>query len=232
MHTALPQPSGRLGTLLMAALCGAALCTWMLTSPAPAAAQSKARPKAQKITLDFDNAPIEEVIRFYANLTQRNFIIAKDLGGKKITILAPSPVTVAEAWKALLAALSMNGMTAVKDGKFIRIVEASSPAGYVAPIGAQGAGAGNMGTHHIPLKHASVDAIVPVLEQLASPQAKIIPDPRTNSLIIVERPAQVRRLKKLIKALDKPGEQPRVWVYQLQHADAAEVARIIGEMTR
>ena len=60
-------------------------------------------------------------------------------------------------------------------------------------------------------------------------QPKIIPDERTNSLIIVASTQDLERIKKLVKKLDIPAPKgkERIQVYYLENADAEEVAKVL-----
>ncbi|MBY0453118.1 MAG: type II secretion system protein GspD, partial [Bdellovibrionaceae bacterium] len=76
-------------------------------------------------SFDFPNVEITDVIRAISELTGKNFIIDSTVRGK-ITILAPSKITVAEAYKAFLSALAINGFTVVPSGGFLKIRNARS----------------------------------------------------------------------------------------------------------
>lgn len=198
-----------------------------LAAPPQALEERPQGPTDEKVTLDFHKTPLEQVVRFFSELTQRNFIIDGALSGKTITIMAPSPVTPQEAWGAFMTALQMNEMTLVRHGRFYKLYPAEEGA-QQAPLqmGSSRQGDG-MKTRRVPLTHAQVADVERVLGRLASAGATIVADPRTNSLIIVERPANMRRLMEVVEALDKPGAAQEVMVIPLQHADADEVARIL-----
>ena len=70
--------------------------------------------KGEKIisNLDFQDANLLTVIKAFSKLTGKNFIIDPAVRGK-ITILAPSPMTIDEAYRTFLSALAMNNYTVV-----------------------------------------------------------------------------------------------------------------------
>lgn len=74
-------------------------------------------------SFDFPNVEITDVIKAISELTGKNFIIDPGVRGK-ITIVAPSKITVAEAYKAFLSALAINGFTVVPSGSFLKIKSA------------------------------------------------------------------------------------------------------------
>jgi len=67
----------------------------------------------------------------------------------------------------------------------------------------------------------------------AEPTMRIVPDERTNSLIIVATQTMIDEVVSLIKRLDTTTafEEENLHLYKLLNADAKEVATILGELT-
>lgn len=89
----------------------------------------------------------------------------------------------------------------------------------------------------IPLKFASAGEIVPTItsaieRQLGAPERvlKIIPDERTNSLVIAASAEDMGKIEKLIEELDReaPPLPLEVHVYRLENAKAEELAEVLG----
>ena len=74
-------------------------------------------------SFDFPDVTLLDLTKHMQKLTGMNLILDKDIKGK-ISILAPTPITVGDAWKAYLTALNINGYTLVKSGSFYKIVNA------------------------------------------------------------------------------------------------------------
>ncbi|MBU6162875.1 MAG: hypothetical protein KGO50_17310, partial [Myxococcales bacterium] len=71
-------------------------------------------PANTRVQIDFNQAELADVVMWISALTGENFIIADTISAsKKITIISPEPVTIAEAERAFYAALNMNGLTVV-----------------------------------------------------------------------------------------------------------------------
>ena len=87
-----------------------------------------------------------------------------------------------------------------------------------------------MVTQIIDLKHVDAGEINDVLSKLASNHAQFIVYQPSNSLIVTELSSNLRRLKTLIKELDQPGGQEELWIYQVLHAEAADIASKITEV--
>ncbi len=65
----------------------------------------------------------------------------------------------------------------------------------------------------------------------ATPGFKIIADERTNSVIVLAHPAQMRVIRSLVKNLDKKLEGvSKIQVYKLQYANASEMVEVLSEL--
>ena len=73
------------------------------------------------IHLNFRNVDILQMITLMSELTGRNFLVDDKVRGR-MTLIAPQPVTRAEAYQIFLAALAMQGFTAVSQGPISTII--------------------------------------------------------------------------------------------------------------
>lgn len=190
-------------------------------------------PSNIKFNIDFYQADLADVVKWMSANTGRNFIIADSLraGSKKITIISPKPVSTAEAYRAFLTALEMNGLTVVKSGKFYKIVDLSAgltevletrmPGQRVPPEDA-------LMTQLIELEFVDIAQLQPVLENLKTKTGRIIPYAPTNTLIITDTGNAIRRMMKIIDRLDQVGaDAEKIWTYQVQYADAQELSGLL-----
>jgi hypothetical protein len=97
--------------------------------PPPAADPCKRPPKDRalvKVNLKPDSE-VSDVISWYAATTCTGFLMSNGvaLAGKKVTILAPKPITVAELRRLFHAALDSVGLAAEPEGRFLRIIDAA-----------------------------------------------------------------------------------------------------------
>lgn len=187
-----------------------------------------------KINFDLREAPLDEVTKFISCITAKNFIIAEDLSkGKKLTILAPRQITVYEAYKAYLVALSANGMTIVAEGQFLKIIKKASAITEVTPIIPPGKFVPNdssVVTRFISPKHIPASEIKTLLEQFKGKEGKILEYPPTNSLIVTDTAVNIRRLLKLIRIIDVPSGKERIWMRPLEHVGASPMKEILEKI--
>jgi general secretion pathway protein D len=105
----------------------ARLATAAAAPPAQASLQVAQRPAPEgsradgAVHLNFRNVDILQMITLMSELTGRNFLVDDKVRGR-ITLIAPQPVTRAEAYQIFLAALAMQGFTVVSQGPINTIV--------------------------------------------------------------------------------------------------------------
>ena len=183
------------------------------------------------VEANFPNAEITDVVKAISQLTNKNFIIDPGVRGK-ISIIAPSKVTVAEAYKAFLAALAVNGFTVVPYGKFLK-VKASRNAqrdsietytGKYAPT------SDIYITRIIHLKHISAEEVNKRLRVLPSKDGEMTPYEPTNSLLITDYGANVERMVKIINELDRPGFEEQLAVIRIRFAKVKDLADLINQI--
>ena len=76
---------------------------------------------AGTIHLNFRNADILQIINLMSELTGKNFLVDDKVRGK-VTIIAPKPVTLEEAYQVFLSVLEIQGFTVVPQGPIIKII--------------------------------------------------------------------------------------------------------------
>jgi general secretion pathway protein D len=186
-----------------------------------------------KVTLNIYDEELSNITKIIACMTGKNIIVPKSLKGKKITIYSPSVVSSEEAYRAFLTALEANGFTISRQGRFLRIVDIKDFVRKSDPLKKETdylADEDQMVTQILNLKHVDASEINEVLSKLASSNAQFIVYQPSNSLIVTELSSNLRRLRQLIKELDQPGGQEELWVYQVIHAEASDIASKINEL--
>jgi len=124
--------SPRLGRTVCLAMAGESLPTQGVHTaaqrPAPAGSRTDGnRPwsggstRVGTIHLNFRNVDVLQIITMMSELTGKNFLVDDKVRGK-VTLMAPTPVTIEEAYQIFLAALAMQGFTVVPQGPISTIV--------------------------------------------------------------------------------------------------------------
>jgi general secretion pathway protein D len=183
---------------------------------------------AQTVTLNFKDADIQSVIGWMAEQTGKNFIIDPRVKSK-VTIISGKPLNKDELYQVFLSVLDVHGFAAVPSGDVIKIVPSINAKQSGVPV----ATANNFGrgdeviTRVIPLENVPAAQLVPILRPLIPQQGHMVAYPPSNVLIISDHAANIDRIAEIISRVDLPSAENEVEVIPLQHASAAEVARIL-----
>lgn len=176
-------------------------------------------------SFDFSNAEIEEVIKSISKITKLNFIYEqKDIKGK-VTIIGPKGISVNEAYRAFISALEAAGLTTVHDGKFIKIIKKRDAKGEPIPTYISSKPfSDSYVTRLIPVKYIKAQEISTVIKKLISKEADVIVYNPTNTIIITESKANLRKVLRIIEKLDVAGYEERLEVIPIKHASVNEIA--------
>jgi general secretion pathway protein D len=182
-------------------------------------------------TFDFPDSDIMELTKFMQELTGINLILDKDVKGK-VSITAPTPITVGDAWKAYLAALNMAGFTLVQSGAFYKIINARDVR-YVPTKIYTGSYTPDTESHIMKimaLKNVDAAEISRNFRPFMSRYGRIIDIKQTNTIIISDTGANIARLEKLIKFLDVPGHEESLQIIPVKNSSAQEIAKLLDEI--
>ena len=224
----MPFPSNLRSTLSQAIALSLALST------APAAwsqpGQAPVVRAGEPITLNFVNAEIESVARTVATLTGRNLVVDPRVKGN-LNLSTDRPVSPAAAFEQFTAALRLQGYALVESQGLYKIMpeaEAKLQAPTVLASDRAAAG-GQIATQIFRLNHENANNLVPVLRPLISPNNTINVNPGTNALVITDYADNLRRLGRIIGALDVSNASD-IEVIPLRHALANDLAPLVAKL--
>ena len=184
---------------------------------------------SSKIQLNFRDVEILNVINLMSELTGKNFLVDGNVRGK-VTLIAPEPVTIDEAYQVFLSILEIQGFTVVPQGPVIKVIPSADIKDSPIPTTTDDEGAlppsnsDAFVTQLIPLKFADVNQIRGLVSPLVSKDSSLLSYAPTNTLILTETASNIARLRTIINALDVKASTKIFRVIPLQHADAGELA--------
>jgi general secretion pathway protein D len=194
-------------------------------------AQTVAVKAGEPVTLNFSNAEIEAVARAMAGITGVNVVVDPRVKGT-VTLVTEKPVSRLVAMNQFLAALRLQGFTMVESAGLYKVVpeaDAKLQSGAVT-VSEGGIGGGALGnqiaTQIFKLNFESANNLVPILRPLISPNNTINANPGTNSLVITDYADNLRRMARIIAAMDVSNASD-VEVLQLKHAIAVDLAPLV-----
>ena len=200
--------------------------TQALAQPAAVASAAPVVKRGEPITLNFANADIEAVARTMATLTGRNVVVDPRVKGT-ITLTTERPVSAAAAYNQFLAMLRLQGYTVVDSAGLDKIVpEADAKLQGGSVFSGDGVGNGQIATQIFKLNFENANNLVPILRPLISPNNTINVNPGNNSLVITDYGDNLRRLAKIIAAMDVSNATD-VEVINVKHALAVDLAPLV-----
>lgn len=188
-------------------------------------------PLNAKVSLDFEQAPLESITKLISCWTDTNFFIASNRRGAKVTILSPQPVSVYEAYRAFLSALNVNGMTLTKQGAFYHIVDSAAARSSGAGVYGVGQKVPNeevIVTQLVRLKHIEAKELEGLLNKFKSKTGDIFTYEPNNTLIITDTASNIRRMTKLLDDVDVPLGKDKIFIRPVQHMQATELVEKIN----
>ena len=183
------------------------------------------------IHLNFRNADIVQIINLMSELTGRNFLVDDKVRGK-VTIIAPKPVTLEEAYQVFLSVLEIQGFTVVPQGPIIKIIPSRDVKDNPIPTATDGQNpfsptTESFVTQLIPLQYADANDIRGLLTPLVSKESSLLAYAPTNSLIVTDTVSNINRLLKIIVALDVEAPSAIFKVVTLKFAQAEQIANAL-----
>jgi general secretion pathway protein D len=148
-----------------------------------------------------------------------------------MTLYSDQPLTIREAYLNYLSALRGLGYTVIENGGLLKVLpeaEAKLQTGTVS-VGEVGLRGDQVITQIFPLTHENPNNLVAVLRPLISANNTINASLGSNALVITDYADNLRRIAKIIAALDQPGNTD-IEVIPLQHAVASDLAPIVQRL--
>jgi general secretion pathway protein D len=215
----------RLGAATLAAVLTFGALPPSLAQPGSAKAQKAARETS--VTLNFVNAEIDAVSRAMAAILDRQIMVDPRVKGT-MTLYSEQPLTQREAFLNYLAGLRGLGFTVVDVAGLLKVVpeaEAKLQTSSVS-IGAVTRSGDQILTQIFRVQHENANNLVTVLRPLISPNNTINANPGNNTLIVTDYADNLKRIAKIITAMDVPAAT-EVEVITLEHAVAADVVQMV-----
>ncbi len=203
---------------------------------APAVPAAPGAAPVQELTLKFQDAPLDQVLGMYAELTGRTVLKAPAINAV-VTLRSTTRLTQAEAKQAIESILALNNIALVSVGeRFLKVIQTTTarqegmPVGLARPEGALPEG-DLLISQIIDLKYMATDEVTTILQGLLHGYGKIQAIERTNSLLVTDTRSNLQRIMEVVEYLDKPAESKiETRVYEIIYADAMSVADALNEL--
>ncbi|MBW2520907.1 MAG: type II secretion system secretin GspD, partial [Deltaproteobacteria bacterium] len=185
-----------------------------------------------RVTLDFKDVELADLIQTISELTGENFLYDDSVKGK-VTIVSPEGMTLGEAYQLFLTVLNVKGFTVVPSGKVNKIVPLKNAKGSNLPIVVDGPSkeTEQVITRVFRLDHLEAEIVAStVLIPLVPTTANVAAYAPGNSLIITDTASNIARLAKIIDELDQPGPESQIEIIPLEKSNSEDLAKILNEI--
>ena len=182
-----------------------------------------------QITLNLKEADIRALISTVSKFTGKNFVVDPRVKAK-VTVVSSKTMSENEVYEVFLSVLQVHGYAAVPVGSIIKIVpEVNAKQGPLPVVrGSENTG-DELITKVIMLDHVPAAQLVPILRPLVPQQGHLAAYNPTNTLIVTDHAANIKRLVQIIRNIDRP-ESDELEIIPLKHASASELVRILNSL--
>jgi type IV pilus assembly protein PilQ len=159
----------------------------------------------EKMTFNFHNADLKDVIKFISKISGLNIILDPGVGGRVTAQLDQVP------WdQALELFLKINSLDMIQEGNILRIGNVDKLANEAEKrrrLRDARQEAKDLTVFTKTLSFAKVSEVSAILRKQLSKRGEILTDNRTNTLIISEIPDKIEEMKRLLEVLDTANPQ-------------------------
>lgn len=215
---------------------GAMLCCAVAAAPlallpaASALAANKGSASSDDAALNFVGADIESVIKAVGHYTNITFVIDPRVKGT-LTLVSEKPISKSQAFSLLTSALRLQGYAVVSGDGYAKVVpeaEAKLQSGPIQ-VGEPAAKGDQIVSQIFHLNFESAANVVTVLRPLISPNNTINANPGNNSVVVTDYADNVKRLAKIVAALDAPSATD-LDVIPVRYAIASDLASMVNKL--
>jgi general secretion pathway protein D len=183
-----------------------------------------------EVTLNLKEADIATLIATVSEVTGKNFVVDPRVKGK-VTVVSSSPMDANAVYATFLSVLEVNGFAAIPDGASIKIVPDASARTEGGSFVGSGPVADDIVTRVFDIHNGSATQLVAILRPLVAQTGHLAAYSSSNSLIVSDREANVRRLQELIEQIDRKGDRD-VELVHLENASSDDVVRVLTTMAQ
>ncbi|VEN72553.1 Type II secretion system protein GspD [Candidatus Desulfarcum epimagneticum] len=200
--------------------------------PGPAAPGAEADRSEKTVSINFEDVDINVFIRFISRASGKNFIVDRSVKGN-VTIISPKEISVEEAWRVFESVLEVHGFTAVEAGEVTKIVPMPSARSKNIETRLRkesGRPEDRVITQIIPLKYAAPDEVKRLLTPLVSKNSVLLAYGPANMLIITDVASNIKRLLKILDAVDVMNIGRELAIIPVEYADVRNFAKTLGSV--
>lgn len=186
--------------------------------------------QADTLVLNLRDADLQTLIDLVAEETGTNFIVDPRVRGR-VSVVSGRPVPREELYDLFLGVLKVYGFAAIPGDSATKIVPDVQAKQSEVPnlFQSEPVQSDQVVTQVLQMQHVAAAQLVPILRPLVPQGGHLAAATESNTLLVSDTMANVRRLQEIIQLIDRPlvgGYE----VIELRHARAGELSALLRQM--
>lgn len=207
-----------------------------LAQPAPE--EIAPAPVPEKLyELKFSAAPLDQVLRFYSDLTERTLLESPANSKVTITLRSQTKLNREETLMAIKSILAMNGIGLVNLGeKFVKVVPVAALQQEGLQIRQDSSATNRLEVDDvvsevINLKHIETADAQKAITGLLHSYGKIVALERINALLVADSVVNIVRMREILDQVDQPLElKEELHIVSIRHTKASDIKTKLTEI--
>lgn len=175
--------------------------------------------------LNYEEVDIKKVTQDIAQFSKKTVILDPRVKGK-ITIYSNAELNRDQVWNVYLRTMQVNGFSAISDDGFVRVVPENEA---TRDINIDSENRANFSTEIIPLANRSSAEVLPMIKPITGRQSHLSSIASINSILIVDRASNIKRIKNLLNDLDV-NNSAKISIVKLKNLPSIEAVRILEKL--
>jgi len=187
------------------------------------------------IMLNFQGASLNDVLNYLSEAA--GFVVVQEVQvAGTVNVVSRQPISAEEAVDLVNAVLIEKGYIAIRNGRILKIVSRKDAQKRDLPVQTGSdperiPRKDEMVTQILPLRFGEAAKLVENLRPLLADNATISANDSSNSILLTDTQTNIRRIAEIIRAIDTSvASISTIHVYQLQYANAKELAAVITQL--
>ena len=174
--------------------------------------------------LNYEDVDIKKVTQDIAQFSKKTIILDPRVKGK-ITIYSNANLDRKQVWDVYLRTIQVNGFSTISEDGFLRVV----PENEATRDKTEDYSDGGFETAVIPLINRSTEEILPMIKPITGRQSHLSNISSINSILLVDRASNVKRIRNLLNDLDK-NNTAKISIIKLNNLSSIEGVRILDRL--
>lgn len=184
-------------------------------------------------TINFNNVPALEVVKFLAKIGKLNFLYNENDLSFPITMTSEGEASLPSVVSAFYQILRVNGFRITDDGENI-LLHKSEALGAIAPVVADDTVVGEnlpaILTRVFEVKNSNPQSVAPILQQLLSQSGIVSNVPNTRKIIVTDIIGNVEKISDLLRALDEPVPPLVLQAFEIRNGDSLTAETMLRQL--